>query len=208
MADALHREMELRDYLRILQRRRRLLALVIGIVVGGALLGSVLQTPVYGAETEVGLRPGNTDSLFETANRDFTDPLRILQTEIRVITSQPVKEAVRQKLGYEAKISARPAGQANVIVLTAENTDRQRAVDTANAYADAYIASRKQQAVDDLRAAAREVEAKIADLQQQINAIPPRSRPPRRRPGSPSRPCASRSSSNRPCSRTSSTSWR
>ena len=165
--------MELRDYLHILRRRKRLLGLVVALVVGGAIIGSALQTPVYAADTEVGLDRRSSQSLFENTESDFSDPLRVLQTEIRVITSHPVRLAVRQKLGYDAKISARPAGQSNVIVLTAENTDRQRAVAIADAFAAAYIESRRDRAVEDLQDAAVEVQAKITEIQQRIDAIPP-----------------------------------
>lgn len=162
--------MELRDYLRVLRRRKRVLLLVIAVFFAGAVVASIVTTPVYASEAEVLLQRRNTDSPFDTSANQYVDPTRNIQTEIRVVESHPIRLAVRQKLGYDAKISARSAGQANVMLLHAESTSAKKAADIANAYAAAYVDERKQEAVGDIQASIKEIQAKITDLQHQIDA--------------------------------------
>lgn len=165
-------ELELRDYLQVLRRRRAIIAVATLVVVAAALTSSLLQTPLYKASAEILLQSRNTESLFDPDTGASRDPVRAVQTEIRVLQSQPVEELVRKKLGTADRISASPVGQTDVIVIDAKSTDPQRAALVANAYARSYIDFRRRQAVDDLFAAAREIQVKVDDFQAQINALP------------------------------------
>ena len=164
---------ELGDYLRVLRRRKRPLLLVMAAVVGLALAASFLQTPVYAATAEVLLQRSNTETLFDPNTGQPNDPQREVQTQIRVVSSEPVVKAVREKLGYSANISASSAGQTDVLRLRAENTAPRKAAAIANAYADAYIEVRRSQAVDDVLNAVKQMQNTISDLQRQIDAAPP-----------------------------------
>lgn len=175
-AETSEQELELRDYLGVIRRRKLTLLGAVVVVLAGAVVASLVQTPVYAATAEVLLQPRSTESLFNPATGQRVDPVRALQTEIRVLESQPVKTAVRQKLGYAAEVSATPAGQTDVILVRAEDPDPGRAADVANAYAREYIDFRRRQAVDDLLAAAGEVQTKIDDLQRQADAAAPPAR--------------------------------
>src|SRR2546423_5384380 len=110
---------ELGDYLRVLRRRKGPMFAVMLTVVGLALLLSLIQTPVYAATAEVLLQRSQTESLFDPNTGQPSDPQRAVQTQIRVISSEPVVNAVREKLGYEAKVSAGPAGQTDVVRISA-----------------------------------------------------------------------------------------
>jgi uncharacterized protein involved in exopolysaccharide biosynthesis len=46
-------ELELRDYLAVLTRRKLIVALTVGVVVGVALLVSYIQEPVYAASSRL-----------------------------------------------------------------------------------------------------------------------------------------------------------
>ena len=139
------------------------LAVLVGLVT------SLLQTPVYRGRAEVLLQPRTTDSLFESNARQYVDPTRALQTEIRILRSQPVRAAVEEKLGSAPPVSASALGQTDVIEISADNVDPTRAADIANAYGTAYIEFRRKQAVDDILAASQQIQTKIADLQRQID---------------------------------------
>ena len=103
MADELEpREFELRDYLRVLQRRKGTIALTALIVVGVALAYSFLQTSVYESTAEVLVRPPTSESIVDpNADRPLAgaDAQRAIDTEIKVVQSRTVQEAVRKKLG-------------------------------------------------------------------------------------------------------------
>ncbi|HUP70145.1 MAG TPA: polysaccharide biosynthesis tyrosine autokinase [Acidimicrobiales bacterium] len=174
-------ELELRDYLQVLRRRRWIVALATLIVVGAALTSSLLQTPVYRASAELLLQARSTESLFDPNSGVRNDPVRAVQTEIQVLKSQPVRDAVRRQLGVAPKVSASPIGQTDVIAVKAESTDPRRAAAVANAYSKAYIDFRRTQAVNDLFAAAKEIQVKVDDLQGQIDALPAPSTDPRER---------------------------
>lgn len=165
-------ELELRDYLRILRRRKWTILLVTLLVLGGAVGASLAQTPVYQGRADVLLQPRSTESLFDPNTGQRNDPARAVQTEIQVLTSRPVRELVRKELGSAPKVTATPVGQTDVIQVKAESTDPERSADVANAYARAYIDFRRTQAVDDLLAAAEQIQAKITDLQQRLDALP------------------------------------
>ncbi|MDP9387236.1 MAG: polysaccharide biosynthesis tyrosine autokinase [Actinomycetota bacterium] len=166
-------ELELRDYLQVLRRRKGVVVLAVLVVVGAALTASFLQTPVYQAEAELLLQPRSTESLFDPNSGQRNDPLRAVQTEIQVLKSQPVREAVRKQLGSAPKITVSPVGQTDVIEVKARSTNPRRSAAVANAYATSYIDFRRQQAVSDLMAAGEEIQERVTDLQRQIDELPP-----------------------------------
>jgi succinoglycan biosynthesis transport protein ExoP len=163
---------ELRDYLRVLRRRRSTVLLTICIVVGVALAVSFIQTPEYAATAEVRLQRRSTETLFDPNTGQALDPKRALQTEIRVLKSKPVRAATKELLGFSADISATPAGETDIILVRAEAKTAKRAADIANAYATTYIDFRRKQSVDDVLAAATEVQAKITEMEKQIESAP------------------------------------
>jgi succinoglycan biosynthesis transport protein ExoP len=99
------------------------------------------------------------------------------------LESEPVRAAVRKKLGSVPPVSASSVGETDVIEVGATSTDPQRAARVANAYAEAYVDLRQQQAVDGLLKAVEKIQVKVDELQSQIDAldqqialIPPESR--------------------------------
>jgi polysaccharide biosynthesis transport protein len=163
-------ELSLREYVDVLRRRRLVVVLVTVVVAGAALLASLLQTPVYSATAEVLLRARSTEGIFDPSGGQRIDPQRAIQTEIRILRSAPIADAVREKLGYEADISASAAGQTDIILVTAESTDPQRAAEIANTYASTYIELKQRQIVDEFLAAVDHIQSQIDDLQRQIDS--------------------------------------
>lgn len=163
-------EPSLREYLHVIRRRKWPLILSVLIIVAAALVGSYVQSPVYAATAEVLVQPRPNESLFNPNTGQRNDPQRVLQTEARILKSEPVRLAVREKLGYAAGVTTSAEGQTDVISVVAESTNPRRAADVANAYATSYMDFKRKQAVDDLLLAAQEIQAKINDLQGQIAA--------------------------------------
>jgi uncharacterized protein involved in exopolysaccharide biosynthesis len=164
-------ELELRDYLRVLRRRKSTIAAAILVVLGFALTASLLQSPLYEGRAELLLQQRSTESLFNPDTGQPNDPARALQTEIRVLKSGPVKAAVKAKLGEAPAVAATPVGQTNDISVSVRSGSPKKAADIANAYANSYIEFRRKQAIDDLLAASQEVQSKVGDFQRQIDAI-------------------------------------
>jgi len=163
-------EVEFRDFLRLLRRRKLLVMLTVLVLLCASVAYSHFQTPVYAAGASVVLQASSTESLFDPSTGFRNDPGRSLQTQIEVVKSEPVRAAVRQKLGAAPPVSVSPVGQTDIMRIVAESTSRTRAADIANAYANAYIDIRLKRAVDDQLAAAQQLQTKVDELQRQIDA--------------------------------------
>lgn len=164
-------EADLGRYLAVIRRRRFLIASLTLVVVGASIVYSLLQTPVYEAEAQVLLQPRSSGAVFDTSSGSSTDPVRMMQTEIQILQSQPVRAAVVATLGAAPAVSGSAVGQTDVLAVRAQNTRPARAAAVANAYASAYIKFRRQQAVDGLLAAGQEIQKKIDDIEHQISAL-------------------------------------
>lgn len=162
---------ELRDYLAVLRRRKWSIVACAVVVVGAALVTSLLQTPVYLGTTKVLLQPVSTATLFNPSTGQRNDPARAVDTQIQVIKSEPVRAAVRRQLGVAPPVSATAVGQTDVIDVSVQSTKAAVAARAADAYATAYIDFSRKKAVDDLLAASQQIQAKVDDLQRQIDAL-------------------------------------
>jgi capsular exopolysaccharide synthesis family protein len=134
---------------------------------------SLLQDPNYRATAEVLVRQPSTDSLFSGNAAQPVDPSRTLETEIRVINGPDVQAKVREELGLSKapEVTATAEKDADVIKITASGGNARTAATAANAYANAYVDLKRQQAVDEVLAASREIQARIGDLQAQIDQV-------------------------------------
>lgn len=165
-------DLQLRDYLAILRRRADIVLLTVLLVVGVSLVASYVQTPIYRGTARVLLQPRSSDSLFDSgAVGQRVDPERALQTEIQVLKSEPVRDVVRSRIGSAPPVSASSVLETDVIAVRAESPIPEQAAAIANAYATAYVDFRRKQTVDDLLAAGQEVQAKVVDLQKEIDAL-------------------------------------
>ncbi len=160
---------ELRTYLEVVQRRKALIAVVAVGTAAVALVISLLQTPVYEAGADILVQPRPTESVF--SDTQARTSLAAIETEIEVLSSDPVQDRVRDKIGTVPEISAQRVGETDVMQVTGRSIDAQRAASIANAYAESYVEFRKAEAVGDLEAASRGIEDKIDELQAEITML-------------------------------------
>lgn len=163
-------ELNLRDYLQILRRRKVVVAASLLGVIAVFLTASLLQSPRYAAEAKMLLRPRTAGAVFAPTNSDSTSD-RSVRTEIEVIEAQPVRELVRRRVGSAPSVDVRPVGDTDVVTIRAEAADPGRAAAIANAYVESYIELRRRQAIDELSAASEEIQSKIAGLQGQLDSL-------------------------------------
>jgi polysaccharide biosynthesis transport protein len=162
---------ELRSFLETFRRRRVTLALITLGVVACAGVFSLLQTRIYEASAEVLILPRDTESVFSTNSPSRNTATPTVETEVRVLRSDPVRTAVRAALGSIPPVTAGRIGETEVMRVSATSTQPRRAARVANAYARAYVDFRKSQAVGDLASASRSIQDKIKALQSQIDAL-------------------------------------
>jgi len=159
-------ELDLRDYVRVLRRRWKLVVLVVAGFIGVALLVSFIQTPVYSAHAEVFLEaPAGEDVFTGAAVR--SDPGRALLNEVRLIEGDDVRKLVQERLGSTLPVRARGVTNTDMINVTVESSDPTKAAVMANNYAQAYVDYRQQLKIDALRKTSDELDKRILDLTQQ-----------------------------------------
>ena len=160
---------DLNEYVRVLRRRKWIMVMSVLLVTGSALGVSALQTPIYEGTAEVLLQPGSTSELllFQDEQR-----ARVVETEIRVLKSKPVRDAVSEQLSIPPPpVSAKVIPETEAFLVSARHVDPVVAADIANGYANAYIEYRRSQAVEDLVAAGAGLQTQIGALQEQIDGL-------------------------------------
>lgn len=164
-------EMELRDYLRVLWRRRALIGLAVLAAVAASLVASLLQPATYSATANLTLTDQTSDPFSSTTTAVVLNPDRNVQNEIGIINSKSVRNVVRQSIGAAPAVQVVSQGQTNGIDITGQAPQPDQAADVANAYASAYISVKRLQAVDTLQNTVTRVQAKIDDFQRQIDML-------------------------------------
>ncbi len=171
-ADDADQGWRLTHYVGLIRRRKWPLIISVLLTVAAAVALPLLQEPSYRGRADVVLHLQNSDLLFDVnASQQSSDPARVVPTEIRVLESQEVQAAAREKLGFAPPaVTASAVAQTDVIEVAAKSGRPETALKIAQAYANAYIELRRKQSVDNLLAAGQQVQAKVADLQNQIDA--------------------------------------
>ena len=172
MAGDVTSDLDLRDYARVLRRRRGVILTSLILVTAAAMAVTFVQQPAYEAVVKVVLQPRATGSIFDSSSRAGADPTRAARTEIEVIESRPVRVAVQRSLGLPGplRVSAEPVEGTDVIAIRARDADADRAAAIADAVAREYKELRQRQVLDELLAGTEAIKARVAALQQRIDA--------------------------------------
>ncbi|HWC12693.1 MAG TPA: Wzz/FepE/Etk N-terminal domain-containing protein, partial [Acidimicrobiales bacterium] len=161
--------MDLRDYAAALRRRKWTILLTTLTVLGSAVLFSLLQTPVYAAKARLLIE--RDSSVFGSNQSQASLDPAFVETQMEVIRGQAVRALVRERLRVAPPVTTALVGTTAVVEIRAESVRPRDAAAIANAYVDAYLAYRRNLANEATTAASQELQAKIADLQQQIDAL-------------------------------------
>jgi capsular exopolysaccharide synthesis family protein len=158
--------MDLRDYLSVARHRAWIIVIGVASVVSVAVVLTAVETRVYEAHARILLEPSKT--VFEASTGAAASPVQAA-TEIEIIKSAPVRDLVRKRLGYVGPMSASSVVGTDVIDVASQNPKPARAAEVANAFSQAYIDYRRDQAVNALLAAGEQIRQRVADLQKQID---------------------------------------
>ena len=175
------RQLTMRDYGRVVLRRKWI---VVAAVVT-ALLGALADVAAAGsdlrAEAQMLVEPRSGEAVFQqdpTLNVQNLE--RAIQTEIKVLEGQRVRERVQEDLGLAElppEVNATPVGSTDVVSVTVRSEDPRTAQVLADAYVQAYTADAPR--AGDRRASrppAHELQSTIDELQAQIDAADPTQR--------------------------------
>ena len=167
-------ELEFRRLARLVWSRKWLVLACVLLAGGAAFGASKLQSPVYRAEASLKVQQKATEDLFDQSGNgsDSLSQDRNVKTEIKVLESQPIEDIVTSELGRKVpRVQGRQEDQTNVMIAAVSSKDRELATKGANAYARAYTNFRRTQAVNDVLAASKQVDAKVQEIQGQLDQL-------------------------------------
>ncbi len=161
---------DLRDFLDAIVRRWRLVVVVTLVVTALAALYSYTRTPSYTSTAEVTVRPTLTNPLEPVRLDDIS-----LQTEMRIATSGHVAELAREKMGADDSvtsllkhISVTAPAETTILVFTYSDRDPQTAQAGAQAFAEAYLEFKRNEAMDSIEARVGALDEDIKEFTEQI----------------------------------------
>ncbi|MGE3327753.1 MAG: Wzz/FepE/Etk N-terminal domain-containing protein, partial [Acidimicrobiia bacterium] len=166
-------EMTLRDYLRVVRRRKWFVLLGIVAAVAPAVALSVSKTPMYRATADVLIQSDSKGSVFDTEQRNIDDD-RNVQNEISVLEGEVVYQRVKEILGVTTdppEVNGSATSDTDIVEVSVESSDPDTAARLANTYVEAYNDVKREQKIESLTAASTELQKKITELQEQIDDL-------------------------------------
>jgi len=160
------RELSFRDVADTIRRQR---TLILGFAAAGAVLAlvlSLLQPDVYRATSEVVLQATPSEVVLDGAtqqNPQFLD--QQVRTEIAVMGSSSVRDAVEKELGHEPTVTVKPKTGTLVVSVSADADSPAAAKRDADTYASTYVKLRRKETRADLLEAADALNAQITELE-------------------------------------------
>lgn len=160
---------DLRDYVEVIRRRAAIILGGTAIGLAMALTISLLRTPVYVGRAEVLVQPPGG-----AAQGLRPSQLVSVETEARLVDSAVIAERAADALGVKVpvaelldRVSVTTSPDTLVLTIAYGDPDPERAAAGANAFAEAYLAYKRESALADIAQQRSAVEAQIADLRQQ-----------------------------------------
>lgn len=161
----------LREYLAILRVRKWSVILIALLVIGSALAFSFLQTPLFTSTARVLVDPPSL--ALEVASQ-----VPNLETERELVASAAVAEVVAEDVGYQGApdellrgLTVNVPPSTEILEIEYEHHDPIEAKRLAQGFASGYLDFRRQQALDDLLAASASVQARLEELEAQLQDI-------------------------------------
>jgi non-specific protein-tyrosine kinase len=160
----------IRDYVQVLNRRRLAIIAFVVIAVGVALASSLTQTARYEARAELLIEQRQSEQDLDGQDQQVVpDQARVIETEVRVVESPVVRDAVEERFGPDTpSASVSTVTGTNLVAITVTSTDPDLAAAVANDTARAYIVYRQDRTRADYLDAGQTVQSQIAELRNRI----------------------------------------
>lgn len=162
----------LADALRLLRRRWPVVAILLVVCVGFAVVRRERAAKSYDATASVAFQNGTlSDAALQVSPGGSSEPQREANTETLVAHSPEVAEAVRKHLNLAEgptelldKVKVESAANADVLNIVASTGNPQESATLANAFAQQYIAFRTKSQLAGIDTAQKQLEEEIAAL--------------------------------------------
>lgn len=163
-----------RDYFRIFWSRKWSIIAIIGVIVGGAYLYSARQPDVYVSQGQVLVRAINYSS-------QPPDPFVVvnMSTEARIATSAEVSERAAALLKAQGERTGGGLGapsvdsdpETNILSFQYSSGDPEVAQERTQAFIEAYLEFRREEAQEELERSRAPLEGEIALLTDQLQSV-------------------------------------
>ena len=166
----------LRDYLRILQRRKAALLITLVVLPAVAWAASLQQPVMYEASADVVLSRQNlANALTGTPDPGLYDFERVIETQASLAMSPEIGERVAREVNVrgrtgpviQSRTTASPGGEVDLLSFAVRDPVPEIAARLANEYARQYIAYRQRLETRPVTDARRQLEAQISSLERE-----------------------------------------
>lgn len=165
------RVLELRDFFAALRRRKWVVATTTVVVIAVAVAFALLQKSAYRATAEVLLQPRASEQIFQPNDQNAAQGTTRVATEIQVMGSRSVQDAVTHALGRKVTVDISAQGLTDVVAISAEDHDPKEAARIAQTYAETFVKVRRDQTVQDLLDASTSIQQQVDKLKSEIAAL-------------------------------------
>jgi non-specific protein-tyrosine kinase len=163
----------LREYLAVLSRRKRAMLAFVAIVLLVAVGSNMVQAPRYEAQAQILIEPRASDQELNQSNPTLlVDRKRIVDTEVRLLSSTQVRDAVESKFGPDTPDATTIAIEGtDLLSISVISTDPALAAAVANETARQYIDFRTESTKADLANAAVSVQKQLDAARSRLDEL-------------------------------------
>lgn len=165
-------DLALIDYLRVIGRRKWVVALTLLAAIGAAMAITATSEKVYAASAKLVL---TSQASFADASGVALRDVGQVETQLEFLRSRTVAREVTRRLGARSgeivEVSASGLASTQVMRVTVEATSPAVARDAANTYAEVFVEQRREKAVDNALAIVRQISSSSQDVKRRLDAI-------------------------------------
>lgn len=164
---------DLRGYLSIFRRRKWTIIIAICVILGAAVAYSLIQTPLYTAQTRILVSGTPTEGIFTTGIAPVENAN--LKTQVEVILSEAVASRVMEDLDLEGEVgsvlsnvAAEPILDSQVVEITYSSADPQEARIVATSFAESYLQFRRDQILETVISEEQAIQERVNAASDQL----------------------------------------
>jgi uncharacterized protein involved in exopolysaccharide biosynthesis len=161
----------LREYGLAIWHQKILVILVIVIVTGGVLGYCAATKPKYTATTQLELEPQISNALIEANDPEILGAAVDVPTQIEVIASKSVRDAVDTKIPHAPHASVSQVGTTDVVNVECTSTNKVLAAQCADTYATTYIKQEQEQVISTFVSAEQILQKRVGTEQVAIASV-------------------------------------
>lgn len=171
MADSSVGELQLADYLDIVNRRKISIGAIAVLTLALAIVLSALQTPQFRATARVRVEVGSTNTLDDQSNSSASVRARNLQNEVEFANSDRVAAAASESFGDEIAAVVAASDDSDTLTFAVIDDNPETAATIANTFASAYVNERSLSTAERFTDTTEVISIRLADIVAQRSAL-------------------------------------